>query len=210
MEVRPVGKTTERFFGNVDVPDGGYVGNADGKPIMRADYGDDSWDFGGTAIKNVSTLDVNDDANIGGELTVSQKSKLTSIGGFAVKLTNKTGGVTVAGQLVKADIATDDAVVLTGAADDECFGVLLDSGVAADAETWVVVSGIADVAMEDNTAATPGNWVETSSEAGYANATAGTPAAAPRHFREIGHCIESVSAGGGGTHILARCVLHFN
>jgi len=31
-----------------------------------------------------------------------------------------------------------------------------------------------------------------------------------RHMSEIGHAIESVSATGGGTHILARCVLHFN
>jgi len=30
------------------------------------------------------------------------------------------------------------------------------------------------------------------------------------HFEEIGHCIETVAAGGAGTHILARCVLHFN
>ena len=30
------------------------------------------------------------------------------------------------------------------------------------------------------------------------------------HMGEVGNCIENVSAGGGGTHILARCVLHFN
>lgn len=40
MEVRPVGKTTERFYGNVDVPDGGYVGNADGSPLLRFDLAD--------------------------------------------------------------------------------------------------------------------------------------------------------------------------
>ena len=138
------------------------------------------------------------------------KSKLTAIGGFAIKLTNETGSNTVAGQTVKADTATNDAVVLTSASDVECFGVFLDSGVADGSEAWVVVSGIADVAMKDNTAATRGNWVETSDEAGYADATSASPAAAPQHFNEIGHCIESVSAGGAGTHILARCVLHFN
>ena len=75
----------------------------------------------------------------------------------------------------------------------------------------MITSGIADVAMEENTATTHGNWVETSqSEIGYANATGASPAAAPRHFNEIGHCLESVAAGGAGTHILARCVLHFN
>jgi hypothetical protein len=139
------------------------------------------------------------------------KAKMTAIGGFAILLTNTTGAVTVKGQTVKPDTATDDAVILTAADDDACIGVFLDAGVADDAEAWVVVSGIADVLMGDNEAATRGNWVETNStEAGYADATAASPAAAPQHFNEIGHCIESVSATGAGTHILARCVLHFN
>jgi len=38
MEVRPVGKTTERFYGNVDVPDGGYVGNEGDKPRIVFDH----------------------------------------------------------------------------------------------------------------------------------------------------------------------------
>lgn len=146
-----------------------------------------------------------------GRFIESSKFKMTSIGGYAIKLTNKTGGNTVQGQTVKADTATDDGVILTAADDNECFGVFLDAGIADDAEAWVVIAGIADVAMGDDEAATHGNWVETNSaEAGYADATSGSPAAAPQHFNEIGHCIETVAAGGGGTHILARCVLHFN
>jgi len=137
------------------------------------------------------------------------KIKLTEIGGYAVKLTNKTGANTVAGQLVKADTATDDAVILAAAGDVECFGVFLDAGIADGSEAWVVVSGIADVAFDDNVAAVRGDWVSTGVLAGYA-ATANSPAAAPTHFEEIGHCIESVAAAGGGTHILARCILHFN
>lgn len=44
---------------------------------------------------------------------------------------------------------------------------------------------------------TAGNWVETDDgEAGYAEATSATPAAAPAHFEEIGHCIETVTADG--------------
>ena len=143
-------------------------------------------------------------------LSVKEKSCMTAIGGFAIKLTNKTGANSVAGKLVKADTANNDAVILTGANDDECFGVFVDSGISDGSEAWVVILGIADVAMKDNTAATRGNWVSTSSEAGYADATSATPAAAPTHFEEIGHCLESVATGGAGTHILARCVLHFN
>ena len=57
-------------------------------------------------------------------------------------------------------------------------------------------------------AAVHGNWVATGAAAGYAR-TGASPAASPQHFEEIGHSIESVTAGGGGTHILARVVLHF-
>ena len=156
------------------------------------------------ATPAAQTLRVNASVN------AMDKSMMTHIGGFAVKLTNKTGAVTVQGQLVKADTATNDAVVITGVDDSECFGVFLEAGVAIDAEAWVVVSGIAEVAMKDNTAATRGNWVEASTEAGYADATNASPTAAPKHFDEIGHCIETVAAGGAGTHILARCILHFN
>lgn len=139
------------------------------------------------------------------------KAKITPIGGYAVKLTNRTGANTVKGQIVDADTANDFSVVLTEAGDVECFGVFLDSGVPDEEEAWIVVSGIAEIAMEDNTAATHGNWVETSdTEIGYANATSPTPNPAPQHFQELGHCIESVAATGEGTHILAKCVLHFN
>ncbi len=48
---------------------------------------------------------------------IREKSKMTAIGGFAVKLTNKTGVVTIAGQLVKADGSADDAVDLCETSD---------------------------------------------------------------------------------------------
>ncbi len=142
--------------------------------------------------------------------------KHTPIGGVAVRLTNKTGGVSVEGGLVEADTANNDAVKLCNANGSSCCGVFLDAGVADGDEAWVVISGIADVAMGDDTAATRGYWVRTSgTEAGYANAETPAPplGGVPEldaHMTEIGHCIENVSAGGGGTHILARCLLHFN
>ena len=141
------------------------------------------------------------------------KSRLTVLGGFAIKLTNKTGVNSVAGKLVQADTTQNDAVKLTGTDEEECIGVFLDSGVSDGSEAWVVISGIADVAMEDNTTATRGNWVRSSvTDAGYADATNATPPspASFTHFNEIGNCIETVTATGGGTHVLARCVLHFN
>lgn len=144
-----------------------------------------------------------------GGFIIAPKIKLTTIGGFAIKLVNKTGVNTIAGQLVKSDTATDDGVILTGIGDTECFGVFLDGGIANNAEAWVVIAGIADVAFDDNVAAVHGNWVACGVAAGYAK-TQASPAAAPTHFQEAGHCIESVTADGPGTHILARCVLHQN
>ena len=148
-------------------------------------------------------------------LDVKAKAGISSIGGLCIKLTNKTGSNTIAGQLVQAGTATDDSFILSGVDETENIGVVLDSGIGDGSEAWIVNSGIADVAMKDNTAATRGNWVKASSEAGYADSTNATPPGGgipelDEHMREIGNCIENVTAGGGGTHILARCVLHFN
>jgi hypothetical protein len=142
---------------------------------------------------------------------VTQKMGISPLGGLCVKLTNKTGGVTVQGQLVKPDTAVNDAFILCATSDQEVMGVILEAGVADGSEAWVVVAGIADVAFEDNTAAARQDWVSVSTtDAGYAVGAAAAPGAVVGHFREVGHCIESVAAGGAGTRILARCVIHFN
>lgn len=168
---------------------------------------------GDGGVKGVqdSGVIIDDSDNVTGVTSLeSTKVLLTPEGGIAVKLTNKTGAASVAGQLVKADTATNDAVVLTAISDTECFGVFYNSGIVDGSEVWVVVAGIADVLFEDNHGPTRGDWVATSAtDAGYAVSQA-SPAAAPTHFEEIGHCIETVAAGGAGTHVAARCVLHFN
>lgn len=137
------------------------------------------------------------------------KVQFTSIGGLAVKLTNKSGASSTKGRLVDPATGSNNAVTLTGVDDTECIGVFLNDGVPDGQEAWIVIAGIAEVALDDNTAATRGNWVG-ASEAGYADATGGSPPAQPAHFREIGHCTETVSATGAGTHVTAKCVLHFN
>lgn len=144
-------------------------------------------------------------------IILGTKNFMTPIGGFCIKLTNKSGATLTAGQIVIADTTTDDAVDLSAADEMEPIGIVYED-ISDDADGWIIVLGIADVAMEDNTAATHGNWVRTSVvEAGYADATnAAAPGLILTHFAEVGHCIESVAAGGAGTHILARCVIHFN
>ena len=132
---------------------------------------------------------------------------ITPEGGYAVRVTNKTGVATVKGKLAECSESVDNAVALAGAGDTECVGVFYDAGVADGDECWIVWGGIADVLLDDDVSAVHGNWMATGAAEGYAR-TATSPAASPQHFQEIGHCLESVSATGGGTHILAKCMIH--
>ena len=139
----------------------------------------------------------------------SPNAKMTPFGGLAVLLTNNSGAVSVKGKLVETSDSMDDAVELADAGAIDCIGMFLDSGIAAGAKAWVVVSGIAEVLFDDNVGPNAHDWISTGVVAGFA-AAANSPAAAPTHFEEIGHCIQTVAAGGAGTHVLARCIIHFN
>ena len=130
------------------------------------------------------------------------KFKITLIGGYAIKITNKSGANSVAGDVVNASTGTTDAAGLTGVSDDHPVGVFLDSGIPDGDEAWVVWGGIADVHMDAGgclfgdriiTSATPGRGLVNNS-----------PAIAV-HFQEMGHAIETTGANGN-----ARCILHFN
>ena len=133
------------------------------------------------------------------------KFKITTTGGYAIKLTNKTGGNTVAGQLVNSYVATaiDDAFKTISASDQEIIGIVLDAGIADGSEAWVVISGIADVLMDAGGSAR-GDRIISSATAGSGDVW-NVGGAVATHFQEIGHCIETRIGAG-----LARCVLHFN
>ena len=159
-------------------------------------------------IGNLLTLDgVTGYAGIGvaptTQLSVKEKAGMSAIGGHLIKLTNKTGANSVAGQLVQTDTTTNDAVNLSGVNSDDTIGIILNSGVSDGSKMWIVVSGIADVLM-DAVGSVRGDRIITAPVGGFA-----TPwnvgGAVATHFQEIGHCIESRVGAG-----LARCVLHFN
>ena len=132
---------------------------------------------------------------------------LTPEGGLALRLTNKTGAASVKGTLVEADGAVDGAFDIADADSKECCGVIYEDGIADGDECLIVISGRCQVLLKDATASTRRNWVKTSDVAGRADATNASPAAAPTHFEEIGHCIESK---GADTDVLAFIMLHFN
>jgi hypothetical protein len=136
-----------------------------------------------------------------------QKTMITPEGGFAVQYTNNTGGASEKGRLV--EVSGVDSVEYTGVDALDCIGVMYSDGIANGQTVWVVVSGRVQVLLDDATGSTAGNWVETS-EAGYADATqANPPGAVLAHFQEIGHCLETVAAGGAGTHALCFINSHF-
>lgn len=140
-------------------------------------------------------------------VSVAEKAAINSDGGYMIKLTNKTGGNSVKGQIVSADtVGTDNAVYITPADGDMPIGVFYEAGVADGAEAWVVVAGKADVLFKDTVAPVRGYVAHVSSTAGRADQSASIPSAT-QHWREIGHVLESKSSG---TNILAKCVLHFN
>jgi len=143
--------------------------------------------------------------------TDSEKYRITIEGGYAIRLTNKTGAASIKGLLVEADTTTNDAAKIVDAGGNHCIGAMYDSGIADGEECWIVMGGIAEVLLRDYTNAFKGYWVQVSAIAGRADASA---SAAPgggvvqldEHMTEIGHCLQTVAAGANN---LCRIILHF-
>ena len=131
---------------------------------------------------------------------------LTREGGVALRLTNETGAASVKGTIVEAHAATDNAFRVCDASSIESFGVVYEDGIAEHAECLVVIGGRVRVLLKDATASARNNWVGVSDVPGRADASGASPAAAPQHFKEIGHCIETK---GADTDVLAYIILHF-
>lgn len=143
----------------------------------------------------------------------SEKVKLTPEGGIAVRLTNKTGGASVKGEVVAAYSASaiNSAVAKIVVDVPNPIGVFYESGIADGSEAWVVVAGIADVYFTGNVSL--GNIARgflTVDGAGYVTGQAlndmiPNPLSDDKHFYEIGHVIEARTGAG-----LAKVIIHFN
>jgi hypothetical protein len=128
-----------------------------------------------------------------------------SIGGLMVKLLNKTVAPSIKGQTLSASTSTDNAVQRCPANADNPIGVFFDEGVEDGQLAWVVVSGIADILIEDNVAVLPGYHIYQGGVNGRAGATANVNTT--RHWGEMGHSLQTVTAG---TNKLVRTIMHFN
>ncbi len=135
------------------------------------------------------------------QFSVLEKSGMSPIGGFMVKLTNKTGVNSVAGDIVRASAAQADAVSWGIIDELHSIGVFLESGIADGSEAWVVVGGIADVHM-DAGGCLFGDRIIAGGTARRGEAS-NLPAVGV-HFQEIGHAIETAAGNA-----LARINLHF-
>ena len=129
-----------------------------------------------------------------------------------VKLINKSGAVSVRGELVEASTTTDNAVSLSTPDSNHAIGIFDESGVADGDYVWISCDVIVYVMLKDGTAGTHGNWVKTSDVAGRADATQLTPPAGgvallDEHMQELGHCLESI---GAGTDVLCKIIMNTN
>jgi len=132
---------------------------------------------------------------------------ITPEGGHVVKLINKTGTTSVKGTLVETSTAVANGTEIASADSDHPIGVVYNSGVADGGYIWVVISGVAEVLMKNNVASVIGYWVSVSDAAGRATTSQNSPGLTVAHWREIGHSIESKTAG---TDVLSKIILHFN
>jgi len=121
--------------------------------------------------------------------------KITPEGGFAVRLTNESGAVTVKGQIVSSKGTVARAFDLTAVDANHVLGVVYESGIEDAAECWVVVAGIAQVLMKN--AATMGHIcriplnTDEGEAAGYAMDASQSGTAS---VYKIGDCLETQNA----------------
>ena len=145
---------------------------------------------------------------------INPNVKMTEEGGFAVLMLNKTGGVSVRGEVVTTynDTAIDNAVEKIAVDIPNPIGVFEESGIADGEYAWVIVSGRAYVYYVGNT--TRGHLARgflTADGGSYvigqalSEALPTSPFASDKHFYEIGHVMESRVGAG-----LALTNLHFN
>ena len=134
--------------------------------------------------------------------------KVTPEGGVAIRMINGTGAPSVKGSVVSVSTTSDNQFVLQSNELDS-IGVVYESDIANEQYCWIVVSGLADVLLEDSTSSTRGHLAIGSPVDGRF-ASISFPSSNPvvaEHFKEIGHVLESKTSG---TNVLVRCVLHFN
>ncbi len=190
-------KTT---LARIEVSHDGSADDEKGKLVISTNDGSDT-DTPTQRIKidSAGLVTISGEVEAGGTTT---KSKLTSIGGYAVKLTNNTGVNSVEGQLVEADNTDENSYKKADANATDVIGAVHNAGIADGSEVWIVIAGIAEVLLDAGGCVHHDRLIS-SATAGSADVW-NVGGAVATHFQEIGHAIETVVGAG-----LAKAVLHF-
>ena len=134
----------------------------------------------------------------------------TNEAGLQIKLTNKTGGASIKGYLVKPSGSTARAFDLVDLGGPDIMGIVYESGIADGQECWVWLQGVVQIYFIGNTTMEHFARMGISGDGGAAGqavseAKPSSPFATDKHFQEVGHVVESRVGAG-----LALTVLHFN
>lgn len=132
-------------------------------------------------------------------------SGFTSDGGYYETFINNTG-TSVKGTIVCASTSVTNGVDIAPISATFAIGVIYESNISNGNPVKVVVSGKAQVLLKNTVASTLGYWCGVSDVAGrmYQNSTVPSTI---EHDREIGHSLESKTAG---TNVLSFVQIHFN
>lgn len=141
-----------------------------------------------------------------GEGMRAAKCWATPEGGWAVQLV--AGENLAVGDVVYVKITSGaDGKVWKNPVDGDMPIGVCYAAVSANANVWVVVSGIASVLPESGITAARGNVIYSSnSEAGRVDQSGTIPVSTADHWREIGHFLDT----GSGNGVATRAIIHFN
>ena len=132
-------------------------------------------------------------------------SGFTSYGGYYETFKNNTG-TSVEGTIVIASTSEYNAVDIALADSSSPIGVIYESGIINGNPVKVVVSGKAQVLLNNLVPSALGYWCGVSATAGRMYQSATVPSTT-EHNREIGHSLESQ---GAGTDVRSLVQIHFN
>jgi hypothetical protein len=137
-----------------------------------------------------------------GAITYNDKWMNSTLGGRCILLQNKSGGTLVKGTVVMQDSSNDNCIVSTGIGEYSIFGtVYMD--ILNNKWGWVVMSGPADVLVDNVGDTLRGYWIGASATTGgQATSQASLPTDS-NHYKEIGHAMAARSGPG-----LIRCMIH--
>lgn len=129
--------------------------------------------------------------------------------GIIMKIVNGTGNASVKGSVVSNSPSADNKFVLQ-ANEYDAIGVVAESGIAADAGTWVWKNGSRAKVLWKNGQTATRAYVALCADTDGRAINIDVPSSNPvvgEHFKEIGHVCESANSA---TDLLVLVDLHFN